>query len=252
MAFKRKRVYAGRTPSYRKKSRFAKRRRSSRPMRSSRSVYASSSKGNASALGFKRGTSYRRYKNLLWDASTLHTHYRSFLGIHVPITTPANSTTMVTTVGGLTATAFWTTAGGAITDFTPASNADIYIRGGVSTITFNNDATNNVRITLWVFRTTIKGSIASSGTVPVGWDPSLEADSQTNFKVIFRKDFQLSTDQAFTFSRRIRQQKIDTSMWTSAYNRDYYMFSIQSLSASSAATVDVTTSHNMSYTIDNV
>lgn len=249
---KRKRVYAG-PPSYRKKSRFSKRRRGfARRRTGGRSSYATSSKGNAYSINFKGRTSYKKYKNLLWDASTLLNHYRSYYGATVTNTTAASSITMVTAGVAFLANTFWQSAGGAITSLSIATNSDVYIRGGISKITFNNEDTTNVAITLWRLRTSIKGTTPSTGTVTIGWDPTLQADFQQDYKVLSKKDFVLATNEVAVFNQRIRSQKMDPDMFNAGYQRDFWFWSVQSLTSGVAAVIQVTSFHNCSYTVDAI
>lgn len=246
--FKRKRVYAGPRLTF-KRRRVSKRRSYGRRPR--QTAYASSSKGNVSTLGFarKRG-GYTKYKRQLWDASTLHTHYRSYFGYNATTSSPASHLTMQTATIGLVADSFWLAPGGAVVPLTPASNSDLYIRGGLSTLTFNNDSATNLAITVYTVRTTKNGSVPAASTPTLGWDPSTVVDFQQYYVVTSKKAFHLATNETMVLQRKVRTQKIDSSMFNNGFERDFWLFTVASLAVGVAGSVEASVAHNISYTIE--
>lgn len=247
MAYGRKRVYAGAPRSVGfKRRRFSKRRFTGRR----RNANFSSARGNVSTLGIRRKRGgYRKYKRMLWDASTMSTHYRSFIARDATVTTPASNLTLQTTIGHVIPNSFWLTAGGAVTSLTPVADSDIYIRGGMAKLAFGNDSGENVNVAVWMCRTTPKGAIPGSSAPAVGWDPTVNVDFQSDFRVLFKREFVLAPTEAQIIQHKIRAEKLDTSMFNLEYNRDFWYIAVSSVTTS-AAVVQVTASHNLSYTID--
>lgn len=248
MAMPMKRPYSGSSRTGRfKRTRYSRRR----PVRrnAQRNTYVGSSKGNANALGYSRGGSRKHYKKLLWDASVLSTHNRSYSSEAFAISSPVNNIDMATDDRPFMKNSFWTTGGGAVSTSTLQTGQDIIIRGGVARLQCLNVDAQTAFVTVWVVRSTIKGSAPVTGTHTVGWDPTIEADFQENFKILYKKEFTLQVGESMSLSRRIHFRKIDTDMYNSGYSRDSWMCGVQSMESGAATQVQFVSSFNMSYSL---
>lgn len=269
MVFGRKRVYAGpmRQGRNKKFKRSFRRRRFTRGKKTS--AWTSQSAG-AGGIAFKRHRFKRKVLNrLLYNSSAVSTHYRSNSSISTTVASPALSIGTMTVLlnstrrfGGLN---FFVAAGGAINPDggampTFATNSDITVRGGMYGIRVSNapdladtdkDALSCV---LYLIRTPKGASFTNlPATVPLGWDPSLIQDFQTNVgKVVMRKNFMLQEGECMTIEKRMFIQKIDQTEYASNISEYMWLVLIGNTSTTSSHNAVVTTYFNLSFVGDTV
>jgi len=266
MAFGRKRVYAG-APSTSNKRRKGIKRRGRRIAR--RSSNFTSQQGRGGGLGFaRRRTSRRQFRRLLWDASTAQTHYRSNFAALSVVNTTASPTTMQVTVIAtrrFSGNNFWTAAGGAINPDggaipTFATNTDFTVRGGIYGIRITNspdtldtdkDAIQGI---VYLVKTTKNWNSSNLPvTVPVGFDPSLVQDFQTNIgKVVYKKTFLLEDTGMAIVEKRMGLSKVDQTEYTNSQSEFVWIVMLGVSSASTIKAVACTTYYNMSFVGDAV
>lgn len=264
----RKRVYA--MPVSRSNRPFKKRRFNRRRRRSSKkSINFTSQSGFGSGLGFsRRRTGIKKFKRLLWDSSTAQTHYRS----NFAFTTPVNTTAVVSSMSVTVIASrrfnnqnFWTTAGGAInpdggTIPTFVTNGDFTIRGGMYGIRFCNapDLTDTdkdaIQIICYLVRTTKNWNSSSMpSSVPIGWDPSLVQDFQTNIgKVVYKKEFLLEDTNVSVIEKRMPLSKIDITEYSNSQSEYVWVILAGISSGITAKGVTIVTYYNMSFVGDSV
>jgi len=250
-----------------KKARFNRRRTFKK--RATRSTNFTSQSSHGGGIQFRK-TRFRprRLRNILWNASTPQTHYRSNVASVATQSSPASAASMSSSLYSTRRFAgnnFWVTLGGAINPdggAMPAfsTNSDITIRGGTYGIRVANnpdlsdvdkDALNVFVYLIW----TAKGF--SSANVPtlvnVGWDPSLIQDFQTNIgKIVMRKNFLLPEGETMTIERRMPIQKIDQTEYAGNISEPIWLVLVGNTGTSSAHAMFVTTYYNLSFVGDTV
>lgn len=246
----------------------------SRPLRRRRpfarkSTNFTSQSSHGGGIQFKR-TRFRpgRLRKLLWDASVSATHYRSNSASISVLNTPASAAAMSSSLFStrrFAGNAFFVTAGGAINPdggAMPAfsTNSDITVRGGMYGIRVANnpdlvatdhDALNVTVYLIWTSKGFISTNVPAS--VPVGWDPSLIQDFQTNIgKIVLRKNFLLPEGNTMTIERRMPIQKIDQTEYAGNISEPIWLVLVGNTGTSSAHPMFVTNYYNMSFVGDTV
>lgn len=247
MAF-RKRVYAGTRSGSRKRARFMKRRRFSRKRRNA--AY-SSQRGNTVFAGFRgRKIPYRKYKRILWNASTLAEHHRSYNMSSVGLTAPASNLNMRVQAFPMINDNFWAVVGGASADLT--FDTDIFIRGGIATCRIRNNDAAPVHCTVWKIVTTDNGDtnfLTGGSTFRAMWDPSVTVDFERFYRIKQRFAFTVEPGDSNSLMHYIGSRKVEGSPFNNAHRRDYWVIGVNS-SGSSEDNVTVQTGHNISFTLD--
>ncbi|AXL65934.1 putative capsid protein [Giant house spider associated circular virus 2] len=264
----RKRVYA--MPVSKSNRPFKKRRISRRKRRGSRkSVNFTSQSGRGTGLGFSRKrTSLRKFKRLLWDSSTAQTHYRSNFAFTTAINTTAVASTMSVTVIAsrrFNNQNFWTTAGGAInpdggTIPTFVTNGDFTIRGGMYGLRLCNapDAADTdkdaIQCIVYLVKSTKNwNSTNLPASVPVGFDPSLVQDFQTNIgKIVYKKEFLLEDTNVAVIEKRMGLSKIDISEYQNSQSEFVWIILTGIVSGTTIKGVTVVPYYNLSFVGDTV
>jgi len=265
----RKRVYAGPSQNTRAKrmKRTYRKRRYGR--KSNKSVNWTSKSGRGSGVSFSRKrTSMRKFKNLLWNSSVAQTHYRSNFAFTSAINTTAIPSTMQVTVIAsrrFNNQNFWTTAGGAInpdggTIPTFATNSDFTVRGGLYGIRFCNNPDlldsdkDPIQIIVFLVRTTKNwNSTNLPASVPVGFDPTLVQDFQTNIgKVVYKKEFLLEESSVSVIEKRMSLSKIDITEYQSSQSEFVWIILAGITSGVTTKAVTAVTYYNLSFVGDAV
>lgn len=264
----RKRVYAmpvSQSSRPLKKRKYVRRRRRS----SKKSINFTSQSGKGSGLGFSRKrTSRRKFRRLLWDASTAQTHYRSNFAFTTAInTTNVASTMQVTVIASrrFNNQNFWTTAGGAInpdggTIPTFVTNGDFTVRGGMYGLRLCNapdvlDSDKDaIQVIVYLVRSTKNWNSTNLPTsVPVGFDPSLVQDFQTNIgKVVYKKEFLLEDQNVAVIEKRMGLSKIDISEYQNSQSEFIWIILAGISSGTTVKSVNCVSYYNMSFVGDTV
>ncbi|UBJ25930.1 putative capsid protein [Red panda feces-associated circular DNA virus 21] len=252
MAF-RKRVYAGSRSGPRKRARFMKRRRFSRRRRTT--AY-SSQRGNTVYAGFRgRKMPFRKYKRVLWNASTLAEHHRSVLMKSVGQTAPSSNILQRIESYPMIPDSFWSSAGGSV-DGDLNVDGDIFIRGGITTLRVRNNGDAPVQIIVWKIRTTANGTgnvgfFASDESAM--WDPTVIGGFERFYRVKQRIAFSVEPNDSNALIHRLFAEKIEAqnfnpvSNFTS--NRDYWIVGVNS-AGSTEPNCTINYGHNLSFTTD--
>lgn len=236
-----------------------------------------------SAWRRKRRLSRKAYRRKLYNASTDAVKFRSYNCFNYTVQTPVNLTLSVLGVfpmiGDTVANPFWKTAGGlvskhfegAVTDF---ANDDLFVRGGMSTVSFLNTGTLPMTLTLWKLRTKAQSTLAmfnytppggttTSVNVTLGWDPTLPTGFPTtpstdgatedwwrNYKFWGQETVILQPSQTFTRVSRIRSGKMSVRAFEANDLRDFWLYQITDQDGAVQDNLTVTVSFNLSFTGD--
>lgn len=245
----------------------AKRRRTFKRRPSARkSTSYGSTQGSARSFGFsKRRSSRKQYRNLLWNASVMPTHYRSNTAETVTVTTPAFvnlEATFIIPARRLFASGFWTTAGGAQTPdagVIPVFTADndFIVRGGLMGISLTNDVDSTgsndpIRVTCILIRSGINFNTAGlPASVPLGWDPSLVGDFQTNIgRIVMMKKMVIQDNATMMVEYKMPLQKVDQTQYTAGFNEYHWLILASNTSNPNANSLITTRYFNLSFTGD--
>jgi len=258
MAFgKRKRVYAPRRNGTKKRKSSFKRasRRGGR-----RTADFTSLNTRGTSIGFRgRKVSRRAFKKHLWDSTLFKSHYRSVRAIAGDVVTQTND--VASTIFGLNmykfdANPFWTSTGGAVTVDTgvtlPTFIGDIILRGGVYTATFANTSANDVKLNLY-YTTTVPDPVITivPTTSAISWDPSVTPDFNSQVgKPWMNKTVLLEGGNSYSISHRFKIQKIDQTTYIVEGLTPIIWVCLSNIGNSSANTIRVARSYNLSFSAD--
>lgn len=263
----RKRSYAP-SPYARRGQKRLKRTRRPRRFRKKNNQVSVSNAGRFATNGYRSRMQKRRYRRVLHDASLVGQHYRSLLSSGLVTTvSPLNISQGTVNVLQMIADQFWTVAGGLRTADSTAiptfNNADLTIRGGKSTITFTNPGDpatlHTIRVKSWRARTTSNGNFNDlvNTSVSAAWDPShitdtaLNRDFQKHFKFYDYQEHLIEPNDCVTRSHYFKIHKIDQDMFQQDSFIDFWIYMVSNPENATAAQVNVTTSHNLSFTGDS-
>lgn len=274
MAMRRMRRFRRRSRPFRRST--LRRSRFSGRKRSRFDGFAASTDVNTARINFKRKRfNPKRYRRQLWRASESAQKFRSN---NIGTTLLANAASpqqgqvywlaCVPDAGG--GARFWQVAGGLITNNdTPATTdfggGDLFIRGGVCTLTISTALANTqaVKVIVWRARTTVNGNIPSNPyTVSQGWDPSLpdpallatdpNRDVYKLYKAFGMMEVMLTPGQMFSRSFKLRSQKIDQDQWIGLRSRDFWIIYVQNPISVSAQALNAVASWNLAFTADRI
>jgi hypothetical protein len=246
-----------------------KRRRIMKRRRTRKTTNWTSQRGSGSGISFsKKRTSRRQFKRLLWNSSVAQTHYRSNFAFTTAISTAGIPSTMTVTVIAsrrFNNQNFWTTAGGAInpdggTIPTFATNSDFTIRGGIFGIRMTNSPDvldsdkDSIQIIAYLVRTTKNWNSSNlPASVPVGFDPTLVQDFQTNIgKVVYKKEFLLEDTGVSVIERRMGLSKIDITEYQNSQSEFVWIILSGINSGVTVKGVTIVTYYNLSFVGDAV
>lgn len=163
---------------------------------------------------------------------------------------------------------FWQVAGGLVTNndtptTTDFGGGDLFIRGGVCRICFNNNGNENVKVTTWRLKTTVNGGLPTTPFVTSqGWDPSLpdpallstdpNRDVYKLYKFWGAREVMLKPGESFERAEKIRAQKVDQDQWINLRSRDFWCIAVENIENITATTLNIVQSWNLSFTGDRV
>lgn len=253
MAFRRSRFRR------RRPSRFMRRGRFSRNKRSSggnlrRTTQLTTQLGNVGFNRYRgRKLPHRRYISSLFNASRHQEHFRSAITVINTETTGAASGTFLGYLFFIN-DAFWTAGGGLVSADvnTPTfGGGDLFIRGGLSTLCITNTSDTIMEVTIWSATTTHEGfSVTDDTTIDRAYDPSILSDFQTIYRFGGNTSTLLKPGESTKRLGRIRQDKIDQTLYTLGKRRSLWIYKIVVLGAETAKTASVEQRHNLSFTGD--
>lgn len=257
MAFSRKRTFAGASRTWgAKRRRTAGKFRRPKFRRRRNAGNASSSGARTVSTGYRgRKMRPRAWRRALFNSTNFKSHFRSLYSNAFNLTTPASLITASCGYQPMISDEFWIQANGArppvAAGATPFANLDdLVIRGGSSRIGFANSTTNSlVRVRLWKLRLTHDGSIPIGTPNTIGWDPTLDPDWQKFYTVLEGKQFILAPLEAIEHSHFFGCMKIDADIWDNGDRRFYWAWSGENMTSAAAVAVNVTISHNVSFTV---
>lgn len=248
------------------KSRSYKRRRIVRRRGGNSKAFTSQS-GTGGGIRFKgRKTSRSTYKRLLWNNTTMMTKYRSNFAISNVSTTPVTINFQSLTVRSAInfGSDFWTTAGGAIApDATlplPLFTGNIVLRGGtigcrlVNNLDTTLASSGTMHGTVMLIRTTKNfnpGIIPTS--VPLGWDPTLVVDFNTQIgRIVYKKDFLLRDTEVCDVEYRLKIRKIDQKDYDNFFNDFIWIIKCGMVDSNTAQSYTATNYYNLAFVGDAV
>nr|QJI53707.1 MAG: capsid protein [Cressdnaviricota sp.] len=217
----------------------------------------------------------RRWKKQLWDASSAAQKYRSNNSVTFAVI-DSNSAAVVAQkrvyftarTRDAAGARFYQTAGGlvdidGVSVTTTFGGGDLFIRGGQNTIQFANAAASPsaIKVETWLVRTTDNGGPpANPFDASLTWDPSLpdaalapgdpNADVWKFYKFWGMSSTMLKPGEVFERTVPIRPQKIDQDQHINNRNRDFWCYTIQSMSAAGVNPLIITSAWNLSFTGD--
>nr|QTE03428.1 MAG: capsid protein [Psittacidae CRESS-DNA-virus sp.] len=242
--------------------------RSSRPRRSRyprrvgmkrRTTAYSSQRGNTVYAGFRgRKMPFRKYKRVLWNASTLKEHHRSLLMNSIGLSAPASNISMNVQSYPMIPDSFWSTTGGSTVNL--SFDSDIFIRGGITTLRVRNNGDAPVQVIVWKLRSTGNGASAAAViplTVSAMWDPTVITDFERYFRIKQRIAFAVEPNDSNSLIHRLFPEKIEAQNFNTdpvtflTSNRDYWVVGINS-AGSTGPNCTINYGHNMSFTCDRI
>jgi len=251
MAF-RKRVYAGSRSGPRKRARYMKRRTYRRRTRGRASYAVSSQRGNTSRMGFRgRKMPYRKYLNNMYNASTFKEHHRSINITALGAFSNVSNTASDIFITPLINDSFWSTSGGVIGGTNVVPDEDIFIRGGISSITYRNNGTAPVTIkTYIIYRHSAEGFTISTPQSAM-WDPT----SFTNFERFYniKRTFThlIEPGDQNTITQYLGKRKVEVRDFNDGYRREYWISTINS-TVGAVESVTILYGHNLSFVTDRL
>lgn len=260
MAFKRKRTYAPKRNAFKKrKINRTRRNRGGGP----KTLGYSSLNTKDHVFGFRtKKTSRKAYKSHLWNSTLFNTHYRSILSNSSAPVTPATVNTgllLGTNMYRTGGVPFWTTAGGLLqTDSSitpPLFKGDIILRGGVwECQCTNTSTTNDVRIKVWVMRSTNDPDFSFEPALPpVAWDPTAAPDfiKEIGKPYMFR-EIVLEQGNSYTLKGRFKLQKIDEVTYGRQGLSPLVYMLFHNVGHATATTINVLYNYNLSFSADAI
>ena len=216
----------------------------------------SSQRGNTVYAGFRgRKMPFRKYKRVLWNASTLKEHHRSYIMQSIGQTAPVSNVQMSVRSYPMLTNSFWTVTGGS-SDGDLFLDGDIFIRGGITTLRVRNNGDAPVQVIVWKIRTTANG-LASAGFFNFDdsamWDPSVISDHERLYRIKQRIAFSVEPNDSNSLIHRLFAEKIETQNFNPeanlTSNRDFWIVGVNS-AGSTQPNVTINYGHNMSFTGD--
>jgi len=258
MAFKRKRIYAPRVPTY-KKRRIIRRRK----YRKKGTSIISGQAGYAVTSYAKKKTR-RRFvtKRALWNHTNFQAKYGTRYTYRTVISTPAsyvNKQLLKIFVLKLSANDFWTTLGGgfnmdqaaALPDF--AANS-ITIRGGIFWMTLFNTGDEDLEVQLdwcWTKNEPLLTSLADGS-----YDRSQSAMATGDFneigKVYWTKRMILEPYNTFRLEKKLPMIKIDTNKYDRFSNMPMICVWVNQVNGNTSKNLTCTVGHSLSWVGDTI
>jgi len=168
-------------------------------------------------------------------------------------------------ISGTGATPFWTTAGGTLPidlgGTVPTFGDEIILRGGKFELTITNQATSTVDdIKVKIYRMTTGNNPDFTTYFPgpltlvdQAWDPSVEPDLYTQVgKPWLAREVLLKEGESYTFVTRFKSQKIDQDAYLNMSRSPYIIVQYGNVGNSSAHSLEIKRSYNLSFSGDVV
>lgn len=261
MAFKRKRVFAPRRSSG-KRRRSMGRRFKRRSWKSA--AYTSKTTRPISNYFARKGRltpgKIRRWKRNIFRSTQFKDHYRSLYANSGTFATPANETTatlnLLQAVDNGSAP-FWAVGGGAINTQTgtlPLFTGDVVIRGGVASLVVNNNDNNSQMNVDVYFIGRTDGFDNSSVVTPQVrfWDPTCLIDFDLLVgKPLKKWSTMLEPLESLQCEMKLGVMKISPNEWSADEKRPHWMV-LASSNDGTAITYTVVTGINLSFAADAI
>jgi len=210
----------------------------------------SSQRGNTTMAGYRgRKIPHRRYLNQMWTSSNFKEHHRSINSSAVAMFSNISNTAADVFITPMISNSFWSTSGGSIQNL--AVDDDIFIRGGVCSITYRNNG--DAPVTIKTFKIFVHSSATFTIPTPQNamWDPT----TVTNFERFYniRGTFKtiIEPGDQNTINHYIGKRKVEIGDFNDGYRRDYWVTTINS---TNGAVVSVTSliGHSISFVVDRL
>lgn len=266
MAFKRKRVFAPRRSSGKRRRNAGFRRRRASSRRSNLGFTSRASNARSFMSMFKRKPfSARRFRRELFSETKFKSHYRSVASVSTARATGISATdaNVFSTFALNNAVPFWTAAGGArpIDNGTavPPFSSDIAIRGGkvefnlqnIDVVQEGSITTSVLKVKFWYIYTV--GNVDTT-IIPLVennmWDPTCTSEwNQRLGKVYHYEEVLLQPGEAFSFIRKIRPTKIDQNRFLNFDHSPLFLYQVVPLGTDSGI-YNVKNGWNLSFSGD--
>jgi len=228
-----------------RRSRFPRRRFGRR-----RNIAVSSQRGNTSFAGFRgRKMPYRKYLNNMYNSTNFKEHHRSVQAVSSSMNANILQTQANIFINPMISDDFWTTVGGATISLTP--DQDIFIRGGVATITYRNAGVNPVVIKTWKIKSHTSFAFLLPTPSSAMWDPSALPEFERFYNIRQKFESTLEPGDQVVYTHYIGKQKVETANFNLGYPREYWVTSINSLGAVADSVFNLR-GHNLSFVTDRV
>jgi len=250
MAFKRKRVFAPRRSSGKRRRNAGYRRRRSTRTRSNGYTSRTSNARTSMSMFRRKPFSARRFRSGLFNETRFKSHYRSLATISVGRTTGVSATdsNVFTNFALNNAVAFWTAAGGArpIDNgvAVPPFSSDITIRGGIVNFDLQNTEPEQdgsvsspcLKVKFWYIYTV--GNVDLT-IIPLAennlWDPTTTSEFRQKVGQVYHyEEVILKPGEAYSFSRRLRASKLDQNRFLAFDHTPLFMYQVVSMDANPA------------------
>lgn len=251
----------------------SKRRRTNGAHRVRKDFQASTGGAGVMRSGFrrKRRLGRRAYKRKLFNASSDQFKFRSVLSSVATDLTPVNirqgNVQILRMVTDNTTTGFWEINGGLVprhdTGTAGFGNGDLFIRGGLASITVYCGGAVPLTLTIWKIHTKADANLTMfPSAVQMGWEPSLPTfgvavdaagateDPWRQYSFWGAETVILQPGQTFTRTAPLKTGKISKRQWLTGLNRDYWMYMISDMDDGVASSVTILRTHNLSFTGD--
>jgi len=250
---KRKRSYGRPYASKKRKTNFKRRR-------PAKSTDFTSLNTRGTNVGFRsRKTSRKTFRKHLWNSTLFSTHWRSVFGYTQGFSTPASYTTgtlVGTNMYKPTAGPFYTAAGGTLPpDITipiPFFVGNIIVRGGVYDWTFHNDSTTDMKVKIFMLKTTKSPDFTFEPVAPYSsWDPSATPDFHDQIGATWMtKEVLIEGGNAYTYKGRFPIQKIDQATYLLSGSSPVIYSLTSNVGTTAASAYRITAGYNLSFSAD--
>lgn len=219
-----------------------------------KSTFISNQKGTAANVSYRRSRlSWRRKKNMLWNASSVLDKNRSYQAAQSFLTPGANANMQINSIKAMSA-AFWTLSGGApANNFNAYGGSHLFIRGGLLRLRCSNGPYSPTFLNVWLIRTTANLSGPPTSAIRyVGWDPSTDPDAHQSYKLIRSWDTLLGSNDAWEVTHKLPSQRIGIDDYNANMYSYYWVIGSSVQGTTTANQIDVVNSFSLSFTGDNI
>jgi len=221
-----------------------------RTIRKRRSYAYSSQRGNTLFAGYRgRKVPYKRYLNQMWTASQMKEHHRSINTNAVPMANNISNTAAEIYVNSMINDSFWSTTGGSVQNL--SVDDDIFIRGGVATITYRNNGSAPVTVKTWKIYRHSSAPFSIPNPQSANWDPTTVVDFERFYNIRGSFSTIIEPGDQNTITHYIGKRKVEVDDFNDGYRRDYWVSSINS-TVGSAQSVTALIGHSISFVVDRL